>query len=185
SVRLPSRPYASAEPTQRVDARQAVLVLERPLELVAKATVEGDAASRLANQAESLRQGAAPPIRKTFPTLAEAKAWRQESQVALRRGTLRASAATTLKEAAEDWLAAAGAGIVRTRSGDPYKPSAVRAYRQALDHLVLPRLGDKRLTAVSHLMLQDLADRLTAEGLAASIVRNPLEPLRGRYQSAL
>ena len=45
------------------------------------------------------------PIRKTFPTVAGALAWRQETQVALRRGTLRAPTATTLAEAAEAWLA--------------------------------------------------------------------------------
>src|SRR5436853_7348839 len=66
------------------------------------------------------------PIRKTFATLGEARAWRQESQVALRTGTLRAPSQTTLQEAAEDWLAAAAAGVIRTRSGDAYKPSALR-----------------------------------------------------------
>jgi integrase len=124
------------------------------------------------------------PIRKTFATIGEAKAWRQESQVALRRGTLRAPAPTTLKEAAEEWLAAAEAGIVRTRSGDRYKPSAIRAYRQALNHRVLPVLGSKRLTGVSQLMLQDLSDQLTAQGLSASSVRNTILPLRAIYRRA-
>ena len=59
------------------------------------------------------------PIRKTFATISEAKAWRQESQVALRKGTLRAPSPITLTEAAEDWLGAAEIGVVRTRSGDP------------------------------------------------------------------
>jgi hypothetical protein len=67
------------------------------------------------------------PIRRTFPSLAAAKAWRQESQVALRRGTLRAPSPTTLNEAALEWLEAAQAGVVRTRSGDRYKPSALRS----------------------------------------------------------
>src|SRR5438552_2215766 len=58
------------------------------------------------------------PIRKTFSTLAAARAWRQESQVAVRRGTLGAPSPITLTEAAEEWLAAAAAGRVRTRSGD-------------------------------------------------------------------
>jgi integrase len=124
------------------------------------------------------------PIRKTFPTISEAKAWRQESQVALRRGTLRAPSPTALKEAAAEWLAAAEIGVVRTRSGDPYKPSAVRAYRQALNHRVLPTLGSKRLTAISHLVLQDLADQLTAQGLSASSVRNTILPLRTIYWRA-
>ena len=72
------------------------------------------------------------PIRKSFATIAEAVAWRQEAQVSLRRGTLRAPTVITLREAAQEWLEAAEAGIVRTRSGDPYKPSALRSYRQAL-----------------------------------------------------
>jgi integrase len=123
-------------------------------------------------------------IRKTFPTLAAARAWRQESQVALRKGTLRAPSPTTLAEAAEDWLAAATAGLVRTRSGDAYKPSAVRAYRQALHSRVLPSLGSNRVTALSRTMLQDLADRLSAEGLSPSSVRNTILPLRAIYRRA-
>src|SRR3954468_21045005 len=46
-------------------------------------------------------------IRKTFPTLAGARAWRQESQIALRKGTLRAPSPTPLDEAAAEWLRAA------------------------------------------------------------------------------
>src|SRR3954470_18046561 len=87
-------------------------------------------------------------IRKTFPQLDQARAWRQESQTALRRGLLRSTSPTTLTDAAEAWLAAADNGIVRTRSGEAYKPSAIRAYRQALNHRTLPHLGQKRLTAI-------------------------------------
>ena len=50
---------------------------------------------------------------KTFPSLSEARAWRQETQVALRHRTLRAPTRTTLAEAAEEWLSAAKAGVVR------------------------------------------------------------------------
>jgi hypothetical protein len=124
-------------------------------------------------------------IRKTFRSLSEARAWRQESQVALRQGTLRSPSQTTLNHAAQEWLAAAEAGLVRTRSGDAYKPSALRAYRQALHHRVLPTLGSMRLTALSRTMLQDLADRLSAQGLSASSVRNTILPLRAIYRRAL
>jgi integrase len=125
------------------------------------------------------------PIRKTFATLAAAKAWRQESQVAVRRGILGAPSPITLAEAAADWLTAAEAALVRTRSGDAYKPAAVRAYRQALRHRVLPRLGCKRLSAISRTMLQDLADELAAQGLSASSIRNTILPLRAIYRRAL
>jgi integrase len=123
-------------------------------------------------------------IRKTFRTLAEARAWRQESQVALRKGTLRSSSRITLREAGDEWLAAAAAGSVRTRSGEAYKPSAVRAYRQALTHRAFPALGAKRLTSISHNMVQDFADRLLAEGLSASSVRNTVLPLRAIFRRA-
>jgi len=59
-------------------------------------------------------------IRKTFPTLAAAHSWRHESQVALRQGTIRSTSHLTLEEAAEAWLSAAEAGIVRTRTGEAY-----------------------------------------------------------------
>src|SRR4051812_17605265 len=57
-------------------------------------------------------------LSRTFPTLAAAKAWRQDAAVALRRGTLRAGATATLNQAADDWLEAANAGLILNRSGD-------------------------------------------------------------------
>jgi integrase len=123
-------------------------------------------------------------IRKTFRDLAEARAWRQESQVALRKGLLRSPSQATLNDAAAEWLAASETGLVRTRCSEPYKPAAVRAYRQALRQRVLPRLGSKRLTAITHTMLQDFADELSAQGLSPSTVRNTLMPLRAIYRRA-
>ena len=113
-------------------------------------------------------------IRKTFQTLDDARGWRHESQIALRKGMLRSSSQTTLNEVAEDWLVAAEAGIVRTRIGEAYKPSAVRAYRQALNHRALPLLGTSRLTAISHTMLQDLPTGSPRKGFrpAASATRS-------------
>ncbi len=91
----------------------------------------------------------------------------------------------TLNEAAELWLTAATSGVVRTHSGDAYKPSAIRAYRQALLHRVLPALGSKRLSTINRTMLQDLADEMAAEGLSASSIRNTILPLRAIYRRAL
>jgi integrase len=124
------------------------------------------------------------PIRKTFRTLADARAWRQESQVALRKGLLRSPSQISLREAADEWLAAAEASVVRTRSGEAYKPSAIRGYRQALNHRALPLLGSRRLTAISHTVIQDFADRLCAQGLSPSSVRNTILPLRAIYRRA-
>jgi len=79
---------------------------------------------------------------------------------------------------ADAWLAAAEAGVVRTRSGDLYKPSALRAYRASLDSRVVPELGHLKLSAVTRPVVQDLVDRLVAEGLAPSTERNTVLPLR-------
>lgn len=121
-------------------------------------------------------------IRKTFRALADARAWRADTQAALRRGTLRAPTRTTLAEAAETWLAAANAGVVRTRSGDRYKPSALRGYEQSLRNRVLPALGGLRLSAVSRVCVQDFVDHMVAEGLGASTVRNTVLPLRAIFR---
>lgn len=124
-------------------------------------------------------------IRKTFPTLAAARGWRADAQVALRKGTLRAPSSTTLRQAAESWLSGARAGVIRTRAGDAYKPSALRSYEASLLKRVLPDLGAAKLSAITRLDLQDFADRLLAEGLDPSTVRNHLMPLRAIYRRAL
>jgi integrase len=117
--------------------------------------------------------------------LVDARAWRAEAQTALRRGGLRAPSRTTLAEAAEGWLVAAQSGVVRTRSGDVYKPSALRGYEQALRLRLLPRLGGLRLSALTTVAIQDLVDGWVAEGLGTSTVRNTLLPLRAIYRRAL
>lgn len=124
-------------------------------------------------------------VRRTFPTLSAARSWRADAQVALRKGTLRAPSSTTLRQAAEAWLYGARAGVIRTRGGDPYKPSAIRSYEASLRNRVLPELGAAKLGQITRLDLQDFADRLLAEGLDPSTVRNHLMPLRVIYKRAL
>src|SRR4051812_42728677 len=103
-------------------------------------------------------------VRETFRTLAEAKAWRAEAQVALRKGTLSAAASPTLRVAAAAWLAGAENGSVRNRSGDIYKPSSIRGYEQALRLRVLPAFGAARLAEIRRADLQALIDRLLTDG---------------------
>ena len=123
-------------------------------------------------------------IRKTFPTQDAAKAWRAEASTAVRRKVLRAPTSTTVNEAAAAWLAGARAGVIRTRSGDPYKPSAIRGYNQGLRLRVLPELGHKRLSDVTRTDLQDLIDGLVAVGLNPSTIGVTLLPLRAIYRRA-
>jgi integrase len=124
-------------------------------------------------------------IFKTFATVAEAKAWRTDVQVALRRGTMRAGATGTLREAAEAWLEGVKSGAIRNRSGHAYKPSAIRGYETALVTRVLPALGGSRLSEIRRVDLQDFADRLCADGLDPSTVRNTLMPLRAIFRRAV
>ena len=124
-------------------------------------------------------------IRKTFPTLAAAKAWRADALSALGRGQLRAPTHTTVAEAAEAWLAGAEDGTIRNRNGRPYKPSAIRGYRRALDKRVLPALGHLRLSEVRRIDVQDFVDRLMRDGHGESTILNTLDPLRAIYRRAI
>ncbi|MGE3795693.1 MAG: tyrosine-type recombinase/integrase [Dehalococcoidia bacterium] len=124
-------------------------------------------------------------ILRSFPTLAAARSWRAEATTAVRRGSLGAGQATTLREAADALIAGMREGSVRNRSGDPYKPSVVRSYRRSLDGHVLPDLGAMRLTTVRRADVQRLCDRMVANGLSPSTVRNAILPLRVIYRRAL
>jgi integrase len=124
-------------------------------------------------------------VRKTFPTLAAAKTWRTDALRASNRGQLRAPTALTVRQAAEELIGGMRDGSIPTRSGSRYKPSAVRSYDEALRLRILPALGDRRLSDVTRADVQDIADRLTAEGLAASTVSNQLDPLRVIYRRAI
>jgi integrase len=117
-------------------------------------------------------------MRKTFTTLAAARAWRAEAQVAIGSGKLRAPLATTVHAAAEEFIAGMSSGRVRTKSGDLYKPSVIRGYERELRERVVPALGAKRLGDLQRRDVQRFADDLLAEGLDPSTVRNVLMPLR-------
>ena len=74
---------------------------------------------------------------------------------------------------------------MRTRSGEPYKPSALRSYAHALATKLLPALGQKRLSELERNDVQDLVDRLVAAGSAPSTVRNAVLPLRAIYRRSV
>jgi integrase len=114
-----------------------------------------------------------------------AKRWKRDAEAAVERGELRAPTATTVREAADAFMAGAKDGSIPTASGGRYKPATLRGYRVGLDKRVLPALGHKRLSDVRRADVQELADRLTAEGLGASTVQNTLDPLRAIYRRAI
>ena len=124
-------------------------------------------------------------IRRSFRSLAAARSWRAEAQTAVRRGTLRAAPAPSLREAADALIEGMANGSVRNRSGDAYKPSVVRGYRAALDRYVLRDLGAMRLDVIRRADVQALCERLIAAGASPSTVRNAIMPVRVIYRRAL
>jgi len=124
-------------------------------------------------------------IRRTFDTITGAKQWRQDAQVALRRGTMRAPAATTILQAAEALMAGMEDGSILDRSGKPYKPSTTRGYAQTLRKYIIPALGAQRITAVHRRDLQDLIEQLRRHGLGPSTITNALDPLRVIFRRAM
>ena len=132
---------------------------------------------------------------KTFPTLGAARAWQVDTKQALRKGTLRAPTAVTLREEAEAWLAGARSGVIRTRGGRPFKPSVLRSYERALKLRILPELGGAKLGSITHIDLQHFVDRLRTTRvdpkhpergtLDASTIRNTIVPLRSIFRHAL
>jgi integrase len=124
-------------------------------------------------------------IRKTFPTKAAAKSWRHDAMVGRDRGELVMPAKRKLRDAAEAWLEGARAGLIRNRSGDPYKPSAIRGYEKALRLRVLPKYGEARLSDLRRIDLQDLVDELVAQGLSASTIDSTLNPVKAIYRHAI
>jgi integrase len=124
-------------------------------------------------------------IRKTFPSMAAAKAWRQDASGAVRRGALRPSAPITLQRAADDWLEAAESGNVRAKGGRAYKAASIRNYRRTLRLHVLPTLGARKLSDVRKVDVQDLVDALVAKGFEPTTVQCAILPLRAIYRRAV
>jgi len=124
-------------------------------------------------------------LRKTFDTATAAKLWRQDALVALRQGTLRPSAPTTVQEAADALVAGMRDGSILNRSGRPYKPSSHRGYAQLLNAYVLPTLGPVKLGSVRRRDVQDLVDGLRARQLSPSTITNAIDPLRVIFRRAI
>jgi integrase len=123
-------------------------------------------------------------ITESFPNRTAARQWRQDAYAQLRAGTLTADRGPSLQEAADDWLEAARAGIVRNRSGDPYKPAALRSYDRVLRLHVLPKLGQERLRELTLPQLQRFVDQLGRDEMAASTITTTITPLRAIYRRA-
>jgi integrase len=139
-------------------------------------------------------RGSGKKDRGRWGGLAQAKQWRRDAETAVEHGPLVAGTGLTLREAAALWLDGARAGRIRNRSGDPYKPAAVRGYERNLRLRVLDpedrelaalNLADLRLGQVRRRDLQTLVDRLDALELSPSTIDATINPLRAIYRRAI
>ena len=117
-------------------------------------------------------------LRRTFPTHAAARRWRADAVRAMREHRLRGPSGVTFREEADRWLADAEAGIVTTRGGTHYKPSAINSCRCSLTKHRLPVIGGLRLEDITRPALQALVDEWASSGMASSTVRNAVMPIR-------
>lgn len=127
-------------------------------------------------------------LRRTFGgkgSLTAARAWRTEALNAQQKGRLREPSRKTVRQAAEELIVGMKSGEIRTRSGDPYKPSVVRGYEQALRDRILGELGPSKLHDVRRRDVQRLADEMLADGCNPSTIRNAIMPLRVIYRRAV
>ena len=125
-------------------------------------------------------------IRGTFQTAAAPRAGRADALNGVHRDTLVAARTpATVNDAADDLIAGIHDGIIRTRSGDPYKPSTARSYDQGLRDHVCPALGAMRLGEVKRRHVRHLVDRLVADDLSPSTVKNAINPLRVIFRRAI
>jgi integrase len=123
-------------------------------------------------------------IRKTFAGESRAKSWRSDALAAVSRGGLRTPKRTTLGDAWRAWHEGAKTGTIRTRSGDRYKPSAIRSYERAMRLRVLPEFGPVRLSELDRIELQRFVYRLLEGGLAPPTIDVTLLPVRAIYRNA-
>lgn len=127
-------------------------------------------------------------VSKTFSgpnSLDEAVDWRAEKKLEISRGVFRPGRAVSIRVAMDELFEGMRAGVVRNRSGDPYKASSIRGYEQgARDHL-LRYIGSARIAELRGSDVQRLVTRMIREGLGASTIRNSLLPLRVLYRQAI
>lgn len=120
---------------------------------------------------------------ETLDTVTAAKTWRRDALIELGRGrTVWGAERQTLQAVCKEWLELARRGVVRTRSGEPYKPAAVRSYEQVLRLRVWPTLGDEPVKDVRRADLQTLVDELVAAGRKPATIEGAIVPLRSIFR---
>lgn len=129
-------------------------------------------------------------VKRTFPTIELAKAWRSDAQREARQGALKVAKPITLRAYAEQYVTDARAGMRIARKGRgseavAYKPSSIRTLDEALRLRILPELGARRMADIRSADVRRMVQRWDAQGLSASVIRNTHHALRAVYRRAL
>lgn len=108
-------------------------------------------------------------IRKTLPTLQAAIKWRRRHVGLAAEGRLRSPVKITLAEAALTWLEKARAGEILNRSGERYKPSALRTLESDFRLRLIPQLGPHFMSDIEQPDLQELVFVVQRERSASKV----------------
>jgi integrase len=91
----------------------------------------------------------------------------------------------TLSEALDDLVAGMNDGTIRSRNRRPFKPSVIRTYELWVEKRLKPELGHVRVANLTRNAVQDLIDRLHADGAKPQTIANIIMPLRVLYRRAI
>lgn len=131
-----------------------------------------------------INSGSAGKHRGPWTTHQQARDGRVKALGELHAGALVPASETTVRDAWLAFLAAAENGTATARGGQPFKASSLRFLQNGWNKID-GEIGSRKLTAVRLPDVQDLIDRLAAEGLTANQIRAAIAPLRNIYRRAL
>lgn len=121
-------------------------------------------------------------LRKTFPTLAEAKKWRARILADKADERVVVPSRVRLDAAGGEFLDGIKSGRIKTRSGERYKPSTIRSYEDSLELHVYPDLGARHIGSITAGDIQALVERMSGDRNAGSTIANVVNPIRAIYR---
>lgn len=122
------------------------------------------------------RNSAGGQTSRTFRTLTDARAFKNQIDIARRYGSVGVKRAdqVTFAELASDWV-----------SSRHHRATTARRRDGILNKHLLPELGTTTLDRIRHTHLQDLVNRWATSGLAANTIRQHIQILHSIFQRAV
>jgi integrase len=125
-------------------------------------------------------------VKRSAKTLAQARKLKAALSTDVARGELQAESAVTLAAYVRELFGTdAEPGTFTGRTSRGVRPETLKDYRRMLERHVLPRFGSKRLRDIRPLHVRRFASELLAAGMAPSMVRLNIAPLRALFATAV